>query len=97
VLANYRVYRNINGSMWEKYNVVEIAPKTGSGGEYDVQAGFGWTNGVVLDLLATYGDRMYFHNLEENPTEVCLPFGTRASFAWTIAVVSLITAPPDFD
>ena len=26
-------------------------------GEYDVQAGFGWTNGVILDLLATYGDR----------------------------------------
>lgn len=26
----------------------------GSGGEYSVQSGFGWTNGIVLDLLHTY-------------------------------------------
>lgn len=30
----------------------------GSGGEYDVQAGFGWTNGVAISLLAKYGDRI---------------------------------------
>lgn len=28
------------------------------GGEYDVQLGFGWTNGVVLDFLNTYGRRL---------------------------------------
>ena len=28
------------------------------GGEYDVQLGFGWTNGIVLDFLNTYGDRL---------------------------------------
>lgn len=28
------------------------------GGEYDVQLGFGWTNGVILDFLNTYGDRL---------------------------------------
>jgi alpha,alpha-trehalase len=27
-------------------------------GEYEVQEGFGWTNGVVLDLLLQYGDRL---------------------------------------
>lgn len=37
-------------------------------GEYDVQAGFGWTNGVILDLLATYGDR-FGENL---PTSIFL-------------------------
>jgi hypothetical protein len=26
----------------------------GGGGEYDVQDGFGWTNGVVLEFLDTY-------------------------------------------
>lgn len=28
--------------------------KFGGGGEYTVQAGFGWTNGVVLEFLNTY-------------------------------------------
>lgn len=28
------------------------------GGEYDVQLGFGWTNGVILDFLHIYGDRL---------------------------------------
>lgn len=28
----------------------------GRGGEYTVQAGFGWTNGVVLWIASTYGD-----------------------------------------
>ena len=27
----------------------------GGGGEYEVQKGFGWSNGVVLDLLERYG------------------------------------------
>jgi len=27
----------------------------GAGGEYDVQKGFGWTNGVVMVLLNRYG------------------------------------------
>lgn len=30
----------------------------GTGGEYDVQLGFGWTNGVILDLLHLYGSRL---------------------------------------
>lgn len=28
----------------------------GTGGEYEVQEGFGWTNGVVMHFLAKYGD-----------------------------------------
>lgn len=38
------------GYMYEKYNVLEMG-KPGSGGEYEVQDGFGWTNGVILDWL----------------------------------------------
>ncbi|KAF4008935.1 hypothetical protein G4228_000112 [Cervus hanglu yarkandensis] len=30
----------------------------GGGGEYEVQEGFGWTNGVALMLLDRYGDRL---------------------------------------
>lgn len=57
VLANYEVYRETN-KMWEKIDVIGNIPKPGSGGEYDVQDGFGWTNGVILDLLATYYNRI---------------------------------------
>jgi hypothetical protein len=30
----------------------------GHGGEYQVQEGFGWTNGVALYLLKKYGQRL---------------------------------------
>ena len=33
----------------EKYDVVDIN-KPGGGGEYTLQDGFGWTNGVFLKL-----------------------------------------------
>jgi alpha,alpha-trehalase len=33
--------------MMEKYNVEDVTLLSG-GGEYDLQDGFGWTNGVAL-------------------------------------------------
>jgi alpha,alpha-trehalase len=49
-LANVqRVYQN-TGKLVEKYNVDDITLEAG-GGEYPVQDGFGWTNGVCLALL----------------------------------------------
>lgn len=30
----------------------------GSGGEYDIQIGFGWSNGVALFFLDKYGDKL---------------------------------------
>uniref|UniRef100_A0A3Q1H841 Trehalase n=1 Tax=Acanthochromis polyacanthus TaxID=80966 RepID=A0A3Q1H841_9TELE len=41
-------------AMFEKYDVNGDG-KPGGGGEYEVQLGFGWTNGVVLQLLDQYG------------------------------------------
>lgn len=41
--------------MFEKFSNLDI-DSAGSGGEYTVQAGFGWTNGVVLWVASTYGD-----------------------------------------
>ncbi|MFN4254196.1 MAG: alpha,alpha-trehalase TreA [Saprospiraceae bacterium] len=38
------------GKMLEKYNVESVGTESG-GGEYPVQDGFGWTNGVTLKLL----------------------------------------------
>ncbi len=47
---NLRVYEN-TGKMVEKYNVMDMGLEAG-GGEYPVQDGFGWTNGVLLKLLS---------------------------------------------
>jgi len=46
---NNKVYKR-TGKLLEKYNVVDMDLETG-GGEYPVQDGFGWTNGVLLRLL----------------------------------------------
>ncbi|MGQ0738270.1 MAG: alpha,alpha-trehalase TreF [Bacteroidota bacterium] len=42
------------GKLMEKYNVIDTHLEAG-GGEYDGQDGFGWTNGVLLALIAKYG------------------------------------------
>ena len=47
-----RVYRS-TGKLIEKYDVIETN-KPGGGGEYPTQDGFGWTNGVMLKLMALY-------------------------------------------
>ena len=48
-----RVYRE-TGKMLEKYDVEQQRP--GGGGEYPLQDGFGWTNGVTRVLLDRYPD-----------------------------------------
>jgi len=40
--------------MFEKFSALDI-DSAGRGGEYTVQAGFGWTNGVALWIAHTYG------------------------------------------
>jgi len=46
-----RVYRE-SGKLVEKYDVV--TERGGGGGEYPLQDGFGWTNGVTARLMALY-------------------------------------------
>ncbi len=48
-LARNREVYKATGKMMEKYNVVDISLLAG-GGEYGLQDGFGWTNGVALAL-----------------------------------------------
>ena len=40
--------------LYSQYDA-ENPGKYGGGGEYTVQSGFGWTNGVIMELLNTYG------------------------------------------
>ena len=53
-----------SGDMFEKYDATAVG-KQGGGGEYDVQVGFGWSNGVVLDFLNTYGQRLVAPNNDD--------------------------------
>ena len=50
------VYRQ-SGKLVEKYNVV--GPGRGGGGEYPLQDGFGWTNGVMRKLIALYPELVH--------------------------------------
>ena len=66
VKNNFVTFEDTSGLMFEKYDVRRVGP--GSGGEYDVQTGFGWTNGVAISLLAryvqcTYVSSAWFGNL----------------------------------
>ena len=45
------------GQVFEKYHA-QMVGEPGGGGEYIVQEGFGWTNGVILFLLQQFGDRL---------------------------------------
>jgi len=47
------VYRQ-SGKLVEKYDVVVTGRSGGGGGEYPLQDGFGWTNGVMRKLMALY-------------------------------------------
>ncbi|MCI4667344.1 MAG: alpha,alpha-trehalase TreF [Bacteroidia bacterium] len=50
VNLNTKVYK-ATGKMVEKYNVLDMGLEAG-GGEYPLQDGFGWSNGVLLKLLS---------------------------------------------
>jgi alpha,alpha-trehalase len=50
IALNTKVYQN-TGKMVEKYNVEDMTLEAG-GGEYPVQDGFGWSNGVLIKLLS---------------------------------------------
>lgn len=48
---NEKVFHR-TGKMMEKYNVEDLSKKAG-GGEYGLQDGFGWTNGVYMQFKST--------------------------------------------
>ncbi len=52
VLIVRRVYGE-SGKLMEKYDV-QVTGRPGGGGEYPLQDGFGWTNGVMRRLMALY-------------------------------------------
>ncbi|CAH1404306.1 unnamed protein product [Nezara viridula] len=67
VRSNYEAYAANHHAMYEKYDATVVG-EGGGGGEYEVQLGFGWSNGVVMELLDMYGDRLT-SSTAEVPTE----------------------------
>ena len=55
VRKNIAGYRQ-TGKLVEKYNVTTTGGDEGGGGEYAVQIGFGWTNGVLVGITNLYPD-----------------------------------------
>jgi alpha,alpha-trehalase len=52
-MANVNQVYRASGRLVEKYNVVDTG-RSGGGGEYPTQDGFGWTNGVMRKLVVLY-------------------------------------------
>ncbi|QGR85358.1 alpha,alpha-trehalase TreA [Burkholderia multivorans] len=55
-LADVKHVYATEGKLVEKYVVEGVGQGGGGGGEYPLQDGFGWTNGVTLKLLELYGE-----------------------------------------
>ncbi|XP_046959382.1 uncharacterized protein LOC124529618 [Vanessa cardui] len=66
-----------NKQMFEKYDA-EVPGRVGGGGEYTVQTGFGWSNGVVLEFLGKYGHKMTLHDSTDDLLTV-IPSNTASS------------------
>jgi alpha,alpha-trehalase len=60
-----RVYGE-TGKLVEKYDVMSTG-RSGGGGEYPLQDGFGWTNGVMRKLMALYPAAATYSNIEQCP------------------------------
>jgi alpha,alpha-trehalase len=60
-----RVYSE-SGKLVEKYDVITTGRK-GGGGEYPLQDGFGWTNGVMRKLIALYPADAAYSTFEQCP------------------------------
>ena len=61
--------------MFEKFSISDI-DSAGRGGEYTVQAGFGWTNGVVLILASEYGNVLVAPQCPDLLAEASTPVST---------------------
>ena len=64
-LVNVATASRHSGRLVEKYNVVTLGG--GGGGEYPLQDGFGWTNGVTLRLMALYPAYASYSTAEQCP------------------------------
>ncbi len=55
-LHTVNVFYQQHYKLIEKYHIAGGTPREGGGGEYPLQDGFGWTNGVARRLIGLYGE-----------------------------------------
>jgi len=83
---------NNTGNMYEKFSNLNV-DSSGGGGEYTVQAGFGWTNGVVLWVASTYGKQLVAPQCPEIvASATSTSTGTSAAVGLQASSGALITA-----
>jgi alpha,alpha-trehalase len=62
-----RAYQR-SGKLVEKYDVIS-PDRPGRGGEYPLQDGFGWTNGVMMKLMALYPKDTAYSDVSSCPSQ----------------------------
>lgn len=62
----------------------------GGGGEYEVQKGFGWTNGIVMNLLWRYSDRLTVEDATLPPEPVVEERKSESSSSMSSITTALI-------
>ncbi|CAG9855039.1 unnamed protein product [Phyllotreta striolata] len=93
VRTNYIAF-NETGVMFEKYDAT-VPGGYGGGGEYDVQIGFGWTNGVIMDLLYRYADKLAVedpHPVVENVASSLFSSPSSGISSITTALIALLVS-----
>ncbi|KAF7992096.1 hypothetical protein HCN44_001421 [Aphidius gifuensis] len=94
VRSNFKAF-NATHSMFEKYDAT-VSGGGGGGGEYEVQLGFGWSNGLVMDLLAKYGSRLTAEDVfipsEKSEVDHESPSGTSSVSSAGQMMVTLLAA-----
>ncbi|MBW8834336.1 MAG: alpha,alpha-trehalase, partial [Burkholderia sp.] len=75
-------YFKQTGKLVEKYDVEAASPGVSAGGgEYPLQDGFGWTNGVLRALLALYPQAVSSSrpsDIAEAPSRLAHPIADRS-------------------
>nr|CAD7397869.1 unnamed protein product [Timema poppensis] len=97
VRSNYKTF-NETSAMYEKYDAT-VSGGHGSGGEYNVQLGFGWTNGVIMELLDKYGDRLTAEDRFEDNKPLVASIavdGSVSTFGQVLTLVLALVVPLGF-
>ena len=67
-MINVEEFYRQSGKLVEKYDVISTGRISG-GGEYPLQDGFGWTNGVMRKLIALYPADLAYSSVGQCPQE----------------------------
>ncbi|KAJ8927243.1 hypothetical protein NQ314_020323 [Rhamnusium bicolor] len=96
VRSNFKAFKETD-AMYEKYDAT-VPGGYGGGGEYETQIGFGWTNGVIMDLLNRYANELTADDPPPTTTESAastqeFPGGASTSMSSiTTALIALLVS-----